>query len=275
MDARRRVMALGLFAAVLCRGQDARSIVVRSLHAFEVNESLRRDYVYEVRNETHELDSKGNLKSVHSTVDEVFYMAGKRYLHPLRKDDKPLSADEARKERIKLDRAAVEAGRLTADERARRIEEEERARVKQREPLFEVPDAFDFPLLGEEAIGGRPAWKIGATPRADYDGRGKALLRNVEGSLWIDKADGQCVRIEANALNSFWVGLFLAHIDKGTHMTFEATETKDLVWVPRRITLSASARLLLLRKLNASQDVTFSNYRKFRTDSRIVSSEPP
>jgi hypothetical protein len=43
------------------------------------------------------------------------------------------------------------------------------------------------------------------------------------------------------------------------------------VWAPKRVSLKASARLLMLRKVNVEQDLTFSDYRKFQTDSRIIS----
>ena len=45
----------------------------------------------------------------------------------------------------------------------------------------------------------------------------------------------------------------------------------DELWVPREISLRASARLALLKKVNVDQEVTFSDYRKFQSDSRIVS----
>ena len=45
----------------------------------------------------------------------------------------------------------------------------------------------------------------------------------------------------------------------------------DELWVPKDISLKASARLALLKKLNVEQTLTFSDYRKFQTDSRVVS----
>jgi len=45
----------------------------------------------------------------------------------------------------------------------------------------------------------------------------------------------------------------------------------DELWVPKEVSLKASARLALLKKVDIEQESTFSEYRKFRTDSRVVS----
>ena len=45
----------------------------------------------------------------------------------------------------------------------------------------------------------------------------------------------------------------------------------DELWVPKSVALKASARLVLLKKVNVEQEITFSDYRKFQTDSRVVS----
>jgi hypothetical protein len=37
--------------------------------------------------------------------------------------------------------------------------------------------------------------------------------------------------------------------------------------------LKASARLALVRKINVEQKVTFTDYRRFQTDSRILSTD--
>jgi hypothetical protein len=44
----------------------------------------------------------------------------------------------------------------------------------------------------------------------------------------------------------------------------------DEVWLPRHVTLKLDARLALLKGVNISEDVTFRDYKKFRTDTKIV-----
>ena len=133
-----------------------------------------------------------------------------------------------------------------------------------------MPDAFSLRIAAEVNVNGREAWQIEARPRPDYKGPYASLLRNVEGTLWIDKTDYQWVKVEADTLNTISLGFFLARIGRGTRISFENTRVNNEIWVPQRVTLKASARLALLRKLNAEQEVTFSEYRKFQSDSRLV-----
>jgi hypothetical protein len=253
--------------------QDAREIVRRSVRADNRNDRLARNYTYKVLNVTQNLDSAGRVKATHSTVDEVLYIGGRQYLHPLEKDGKPLPSDEAKKEQAKFDRAAAEASRLSDAGRRKREEEEERSRAKRRERVQYIPDAFDFSLLGETPLNGRDAWQIRAAPRRDYKGPYAFLLRNLEGTIWIDKRDYQWVKVEADTLGTISIGLFLARIGKGTRLSFENFRVNGEIWAAKHISLRASARVGLIKRLNADQELTFSDYRKFQTDSRVVSAE--
>jgi len=75
--------------------------------------------------------------------------------------------------------------------------------------------------VGEPLIDGRASWKIQAEPKPGYAGKDKGILRNVHGTLWIDKQDYQWVRVEAEVLDTITIGLFLARLNKGAVLEFE------------------------------------------------------
>jgi hypothetical protein len=269
----RRAALLLLTGACIGFAQDARSLVVRAVAADDHSDRLARDYTYKVHDEIHELNAAGGVNSVHSTLDEVLYIGGKQYFRPLEKDGKPIPEAEARREQAKLDRAAAEASRMSEAERTKRLDNEERDRAKRRAEFKDIPDAYDFKLLGESVIDGREAYELSATPRAAYHGKLQGVLHSLEGTLWIDKKDFIWVRFEAEVLKPFSLGWFLARIAAGTHLTYEMMRVNDELWVPKDVSLKASARFALLKKVNVEQQVTFSEYRKFQTDSRVVSAE--
>src|SRR5215813_8040314 len=62
------------------------------------NEKRLRDYTYVQREEQHKLDGKGNVKKVESRTSEVLVVYGEHIERLIEKDDKPLSAEEAKKE---------------------------------------------------------------------------------------------------------------------------------------------------------------------------------
>jgi len=273
MITRRSVLLM--CGAVCAHAEDAREpepreIVRRSVGQDLRNESIAKNYTYKALNQIRELDLSGKVKAAHSTLEEVLYVGGKDYFHLVEKDGKPLPVGEAKKEEAKLDRAVKEASGMPEAERAKREEERVARRVKDRERLRYLPDAFDFTLEGESSVNGREAWQIRARPRRDYKGPYAFLYRNMEGTLWIDRLDYQWVKVEADVLNTISLGWFLARIEKGTRISFERSKVNGELWATTHVELRASARLALMKKVNAEQEITFSDYRKFATDSRMV-----
>lgn len=245
----------------------------RSVAMDNRQDELRREYAYDVLNETRELDDKGGVKKMTSTRTEVVTVGPKRLRLLVAKDGKPLPPAEAKKEREKYEKAAQEVARMSPAERQRRMAEERRRQDEDRAKFQHIPEAFKFTLAGEDVIGGRPAWKIRATPIRSYSGPYAFLMRNMEGMLWIDKADYAWVRVEADTLGTVSFGWFLARIAKDSKMVFESSKVNDQLWAPSKISIRANARIALIKSIRLDQEITFSRYRKFQSDSRIVGSE--
>ena len=250
--------------------QDARSIVVRSVNVTNLDPALEREYTYRVRSEEREPDRSGGLRVKESTVREVLYLGGKRFAHELERNGKPLPENEARKQHAKLDKAAAEANRLTPAERAKRDAQTEKERAEDRQRLKLIAEAYDFTLKGEPVINGRRTWQIEGTPRGAYRGKHDGLFKKLKGTLWIDQQDYHWVRVEAEALDTISFGLFLARIAPGTRVMFELARINDEVWLPKRIEIAGSARVALVKKQSVDQVITFSDFRRYRTESRIT-----
>jgi hypothetical protein len=127
-------------------------------------------------------------------------------------------------------------------------------------------------MAGETQIDGRAAWIIEGTPRPGYHARTTLakLFPKFRGKLWIDKADYQWVKTEAEVTDTISWGLFVARLSKGARLDFQMTRVNDEVWLPKHIQAQASARLALVKKYRIEADTTFSNYRKFQVESRVV-----
>ncbi len=59
-------------------------------------------------------------------------------------------------------------------------------------------------------------------------------------------------------------------LHKGSNIQIEQTRVNDEVWLPRHVALKLDARLALLKGLNMAEDVTYRDYKKFRTDTKIL-----
>ncbi len=72
-------------------------------------------------------------------------------------------------------------------------------------------------------------------------------------------------------LGSIPFGLVLARLAKGSKIFFEQTRVNGEVWMPKEFRLDFDARVALVKRFLGDQVVTFSDFRKFQAESRIVS----
>jgi len=272
-----RILALFAAACTLTAADNAREIVRKSVQLMDQNLVTARNYTFLERTETREFDGGGRVKSHKIELFDVTLLEGSPYRRLVGKDDHPLSPEEQRNEEKKLQESIAQRQKETPEQRARRIAEWEKRRQREREPLAEIPDAFDFRITGEEVLEGRPAWVLEATPHPGYHAR-SALAQyfpKFRGRLWVDKGDNQWVKTEAEAMDNLWWGLFLARLNKGARLNIQMTRVNDEVWLPRRVDAQGSGRLALFKRLSLASQTTFSEYRKFQAESRIVAVTPP
>ncbi len=263
-------------AGALACAEDARDIVRRSVESDTRNDEIARNYTFLQRVEERQLDAGGKVKRVSARTYDITLLEGSPYRRLVARDDKPLSPEEQRKEDEKLRKSNEQRRRETPEERDRRIREWNARRARDREQVREIPDAFDFRILREEVVDGRPAYVIGATPRPGYRGKSRIgkLLPKFTGTLWIDKQDYSWTKAEAEAIDTLSFGLFLARIQKGMRVSFEQARVNGEVWLPKRVEFGGAARLALVKSLRMQVSVRFSNYRKFQTETRILPATP-
>lgn len=236
------------------------------------NDKLQRDYTYTEREVEHKLDGKGNTKSTETKTYDVLEIYGEQVEKLIEKDDKPLSDKEATKEDEKIQKIIDKRKNETDKDREKRLKAEEKDREESRQWVHEISDAYNFSLVGTEAVGGREAWVISAEPRPGFVPHLKYAnwLSKFHGRVWIDKADLELSKMDVECLDTFSWGLFLARFHKGSRVTLEQTRVNDEVWLPLHLDLNIGVRLALVKGFNIEDEQTFRDYKKFRTDARIT-----
>jgi hypothetical protein len=234
---------------------DARHIVGLSIAATERSWQARDHYTYMERDEDQILDSLGNVKSEKVDVTRIIIVNGAHFEQLMEHNGKLPSVKEQRKSDEDLEKLKHE----TPDERAARLRKDQ----ENRSFLRDLLEAFDFHLIGEEIVGGRPAYVLQATPHPGYRAHGKygKMFSKVEGKLWIDKQDFGWIKVDGEVTQSFSMGLFVARVQRGSHINMEQTCVGDAVWVPRHLEMRASARILFLKSLDIARILTYSDYR--------------
>jgi hypothetical protein len=233
---------------------DARQIVSPSVAATQRSWQARDHYTYIERDEDRRLDSRGLVKSEDVDVSRMTLVHGARFEQLMEHNGQLPSAEQQRKRDEDLEKLQHE----TPEEQTARLRKDQ----ENRSFLQDVLEAFDFQLIGEETVDGRPAYVLHATPHPGYRAHGKygKMFSKVEGKLWVDKQDFGWIKVDGQVTQSFSMGLFVARVQRGSHIVLEQTCVGDGVWVPKRLEVRASARILFVKSLDIERILTYSDY---------------
>jgi hypothetical protein len=244
---------------------EARQIVGPSVEATERSWEARDHYTYMERNEDRRLDSLGHVKSANVDVTRMILVNGARFEQLIEHNGQLPSAKEQRKRDEDLEKLKHE----TPDEQIARLRRDE----ENRSFLRDVLEAFDFQLIGEDIADGRPAYVLQAKPHPGYRAHGKfgKMFSKVEGKLWVDKQDFGWTKVDGEVTQSFSMGIFVARVLRGSHIILEQTCVGEAVWVPKRLEMRASAKILFLKSLDIARILTYSDYRPATDGSYSVS----
>ena len=256
---------------------DPRELVRRAAENEFQNEKLQRYYTYEQREETRKLDSDGHVKSTESETSDMMVLYNEPVSRLIARNDKALSPEDRAKVEARLDRFMNERKNETPEQKQKRLAEQERDRQKEREYISEIADAYNFHIDGIEKLNGRDTYAISAEPRPDFHAKervARALLPAFHFKVWIDKADCQWAKLDAEAIDNASYGLFLLRLHKGTRAHLEQVRVNDEVWLPKKVYVKLDARVVLFKSYLEEIDVSYKDYKKFRTEVALGPAAP-
>ena len=281
--------ALALLCACLATlGAQERPLPDYDSFAEQVKKHLATDeerqsgYMFVERRSEQHVNGSGKPTSDSVKVFEVYpgLPGEERYRRLIEEDGKPVpQARLAQKDRERRKEVEAYAKRIsTAAERQKEAQELQKERRRYTDAVDDVFRLYDIRMVRREAIDGHDTIlatltpKAGVKPRTD-DGK---IMRHFKARAWISESDYELVRVEIEALDdlSFGLGL-LARIHKGTTATYQRRKVNDEIWLPAQVTWTASARVLLLRRLRLRGVAEFSGYRKFTVDTSTTYTNPP
>lgn len=266
-----RIAILFLAALSPASAQDPAEIVKRSADRNARNFELLKDYTLIQHTEERLYNHSGKLQTSATDTYDISVLGGRPYGRHVAHNDKPLAAGAALREQEKMDRELKKRQQESPVDKARL----EKQRAAERRFLNEIPEAFAMKLEGVESVSGKPAWVIALDPKPGYKPRDSRanLLTKVRAKLWIDQAEYQWVKVDADVLDTISYGFALLRIAPGSRLHFEQVRVNGEVWLPSMISVRADARVGYVKRLRGEFDVAYRDYKKFQTDSRIVEIE--
>lgn len=245
---------------------DPKALVAQSIRNYDHDWREAMSWAYTQTDITHADDGKV------VEVSEVIPVAGTPYERLISRNGEPLDKADQRKENRKYEKTVEERMDETPAESAERIRKYEKSRAF----IDEVPEAYDFKLLRDEPVNGRPAWVIKLTPRMGFtpDSPHASVLRHIEGKLWIDKQDVRWARAQARVIDTISIAFILARIGPGTRFELDQTRISDDLWLPKKIEIDGSARVFMFHNKDLAEQLTFNDYHRETTSvaSRLPNS---
>lgn len=241
------------------QAQDVQAIIRRSVEANDADWHAAPDY------ECFEVD---NSKGGTVTYDDKM-ISGSPYQELVAVNGKPLSAQRQKAEQQKLQQVEVDRRHESASRRAQRIAAYERGRQRDHFFLEQLTKAFNFRLQSQQELKGHLVYLIQATPKARYrpPDREAQVLTGMQGTLWIDTATSQWMKVEAKVIHPVSIYGFLAKVEPGTSFLLEKSPVAGDIWLPDHFAVHSAARLLDIIPHNSSDEETYYGCKKIETAS--------
>ncbi|HEX8894508.1 MAG TPA: hypothetical protein VF783_14350 [Terriglobales bacterium] len=254
---------------------DPRAIIEKAVAKDIFNWEAAKDYTFLERMQQDSLDGSGAVKSSKSETHEIMVLYGEPFERTVAKDDKPLSEKEQKKQDEEFDKETRKRANETPEERQKRIQKYEKERDEERAFVREILDAYDFTLAGTEVLNGRPTWVIDGTPHPGFEGkrRESKMLPKIKPRFWIDQQDYSWAKLRAEFTDTVSFGWVVARLHKGSQFEMQQVLVNSEVWMPQRADIKLDARVALLKGVNENIHLTYKDYRKFRTDTKISVAE--
>jgi hypothetical protein len=263
------VLALLAFTAPAGAGDEPAAAPLPDARAFlaEVRERIHTDdflldqYTFTEKQTERRLDEDGNVTKVTSSSYEVYPSAepGHTYRKLVERDGKALPEDDLAKEDRKQQEKEAKAAARSPEVQAER-------RRKEAQAIEELFRLYDIRIVGREGVEGREAILVTFAPRPGVETATRAgkVLKKFSGRAWIDEADRQVIRVEAELTDdlSFGFGI-LAKVKKGSRAEMQRRKVNDEVWLPAEARFVGHARLFLVKGLNIDTLSEYSDYKKF------------
>ena len=255
---------------------DARAIMQRAVAKDIISWQAAKDYTFLQRTQEDTLDGSGRVKSSKSETTEIMVLYGEPFERIVAKDDKPLPENEQKKQNEKFEKETRKRENESPEERQKRLDKFEKERQENRAFVRELIDAYDFALAGSEMVNGRETWVIDGTPRPDFEGktRESKLLPRIKPRFWIDEQDYSWTKLRAEVTDTLSFGWVVARLHKGSTFEMQQARVNDEVWLPQRFDVKLDARVAMLKGVNANVHVTYRDYRRFRSETKISVADP-
>ena len=246
-------------------------------------EELREKYTFREIETEREIDDKGRAKEKETRAYEVTPVAGRLVRRLVSRNGQALAKDEQEKVDRRVQKAvedlleAKEKRRQRAEQRERREKNDAAEEDHRRMTILSFLRLSDVTSMRRETFRGHEVIAFDFEPKKNVKtrNRGEALVSKLIGTMWVDEAAQQIVRVEARLSDSFKIGGgLLASLSPQSAVVMEQEKVNGEVWMPSYAEANLAARVFLLAKFSFNVVTRYSDYKKVQVASDYDLSKP-
>jgi hypothetical protein len=243
-------------------------------------DKIKENYAGTQVEEEYEYDKNGKVTKKEVNEYTFFYLDGDEITTLVKKDGKPLSEEEQKKENEKTQK------RIEAEQKKEKKKEdkEEKAKEENKESKDDDDPGIELFLRVSQFVNprrerfrGQDVLVFDFEPNPEYKPKTLAehVVKELAGVVWIDEKAKDVVRLEAYFVGDLHIGGgLLANLQKGTNFTFEQAYINNEVWLPTYIEGHVGVRFLLLKGIRASVSTRYSDYKRFNVETLNTINKP-
>jgi hypothetical protein len=219
-----------------------------------------------------EYENDGRVKKREVKEYTFFYLDGDEISTLVKKDGKPLSADEQQKENEKTQKEIQEIQKRQAKKDAKEEKQKEEGKDSDSEdPGIEIfLRVSQFVNPRRERFRGQDVLVFDFEPNPDFKAHKleEKVVQKLAGVVWIDEKAHDVARLEAYFVGDMkFAGGLVANLQKGTSFVMEQQFINDEVWLPTYLEAHVGVRVLLVKGLKVNEVTKYSDYKRFNIET--------
>ena len=224
-------------------------------------DKVRENYTFSMSQEIQELDAKGQVSKTETKEAEVFFVNSHEIWRVVKKDGKPLTDEEEKKETGRVTKQVEKAETITPGQPLQ----------GQAISVSRLLDLREVRNPRRENYRGRPSIVFDFIGRKDAKTHGLAedASKKVQGTMWVDEADREVAHLEVSFMDNFNVdGGLLARIEKGSRASFDQELVNGEIWLPTGGEGTLHARVLLFKGIRQHATERDYDFKQFHVEAQ-------
>jgi outer membrane lipoprotein-sorting protein len=243
-------------------------------------DKVRENYAGTQVEEETEYDKSGMVTKKELNEYTFFYLNGDEVTTLVKKDGKPLSEADQKKENEKTQKRIEEAQKKQKkkEEKEEKDKEEGKESKDSDDPSIEsFLRVCQFVNPRRERFRGQDVLVFDFEPNPEYKPKNleEKVVKELAGVIWIDEKAKDVARLEAYFVGDVHIGGgVLANLQKGTSFVFEQAYINNEVWLPTYVEAHVGVRVLLVKGFKVNVTTKYSDYKRFNVETLNSISKP-